>query len=286
MRLAARSLFDRSASAAASAAATLREALFPPVCPGCAAETGAAGLCPACWREIAFLDTAPGSAGCRYCARPIPGLRPEDLDEGAICDECLRWPPGWDRGRAAFRYEGTGRRLVLGLKHGDRLDMVPMLGGWLLRAGRELVAGADIIAPVPLHWTRRLKRRANQSAELARWLARARGAAGDAGGVYAPRLLLRTRRTPVQDGKGREARAANVEGAFALGPDAGSLQGKRVLLIDDVLTTGATLGAAARLCRQAGARGVDVLVLALVMREEFAYLPPSAQDEDADDEAD
>lgn len=271
MRLAARFVFARSASTLI----TLREALFPPVCPGCAAETGAGGLCPACWREMAFLD----AGGCRHCSRPIPGLGPEDE---ATCDECLRWPPVWDRGRAAFRYEGTGRRLVLGLKHGDRLDMVPMLGGWLLRAGRPLVDRADVIAPVPLHWTRRLKRRANQAAELARWLARAR----DKPAAYAPRLLLRTRRTSVQDGKGREAREANVDGAFAAGPEAERLDGRRVLLVDDVLTTGATLNAAARLCRAAGARSVDVLVLALVMREEFPYLPPSGRDEDADDEAD
>jgi len=248
---------------------SLREALFPPLCPGCGEETGLAGLCPACWREVRFLDRN----GCRHCNRPIPGLGPSD---DALCDDCFRFPPLWERGRAVFHYEAAGRRMVLALKHGDRLDLVPMLGAWMKRAGGELLADADLIAPVPLHWTRRIKRRANQAAELARFLAPRTGAR------YEPRLLIRERRTPVQDGKDRSGRARNVAGAFAPGPGARSIQGGRVVLIDDVLTTGATLNECARLCLAAGARAVDVLVLALVVREEFAYLSTEPSHEEAD----
>lgn len=251
----------RIALSSAPALSTLREVLFPLLCPGCGEETDAAGLCPSCWRDVAFLD----ASGCHYCSHPILGASGE---EAAICDDCLRWPRGWDHGRAVFRYDGTGRRLVLALKHGDRLDLVPMLGAWMLRAGRDLIENADLIAPVPLHWTRRLKRRMNQSAELARWLASGSNAR------FAPRLLLRTRRTPVQDGKNRAARAENVADAFVPGPGIRNVQGRRVLLIDDVLTTGATLDECARLCLAGGARAVDVLVLALVVPDEFAYLSP------------
>jgi ComF family protein len=250
MRLAVRS--------AADIAATIRETLFPPSCPTCGNETAVARtLCAACWRDMVFLD----GRGCRHCSRPIPGLAPDEAD--SVCEDCLRHPPDWDRGRAAFRYEGPGRRLVLGLKHGDRLETVPMLGSWLARAGRELVDDAELIAPVPLHWTRRLKRRANQAAELARWLARASGKRE----AYAPRLLLRARRTESQEGKDREGRVANVEGALSLGPDACGIAGRRVLLIDDVLTTGATAGACARAALRAGAEAVDLLTLSRVDRD-------------------
>lgn len=248
------------------------EALFPPLCPSCRAETAAAhSLCPACWREAEFI----AGPVCDGCGRPAPGLT--ETEPGFRCDECLRHPGRWDRARGVLVYGGTGRRLVLGLKHGDRLDMVPMLGQWAARAGRELIAAADLAVPVPLHWTRRVRRRFNQSAELAR----AALAASGRSAIYAPDLLLRSRRTATQDGRDRDGRAANVAGAIALAPGARArIAGRRVLIFDDVMTTGATLSAAAEALKAAGASGVDAIVIALVGAPRDDYLravtPPDA----------
>lgn len=256
-------------------ASYVMETLFPPLCAVCRTETGASEtLCPDCWPDIAFL----GQPACRTCGRPQPGA---DDAADLICDACLSSERAWDRGAAALYYAGAGRRLVLGLKHGDRLDTVPMLSGWMLRAGRTLVADADVIVPIPLHWTRRLKRRSNQAAELGRWIAQAGGKRKS----FAPRALARHRRTSSQDGKNREARRANLKGALGQGAERSRLAGARVLLIDDVLTTGATLNEAASICRAAGAASVDILVLALVVRDETAYLGAISEDEDTHHEA-
>lgn len=248
--------------------ANARDVLFPQACGLCRVETSASQtLCPDCWAEIVFLD----HGGCSKCSRPLPGTDEAD----PICEECLRHPPVWDRGQAVFQYEGAGRRLVLGLKHGDRLDLAPMLSGWMARAGRDLLARSELIIPVPLHWTRRLKRRTNQSAVLAQRLA----GQGPHPARFAPRGLLRMRKTGTQDGKNHEARVRNVEGAMCPGPDARDIAGKRVLLVDDVMTTGATLNAAARICLDAGAASVNILVLALVVRDETSYIAREPEDE-------
>lgn len=227
----------------------LVDAVFPPRCLACPSPTAVAhGLCGACWRETHFIS----GATCRRCGVPLPGEGGAD----DACDSCLRHPPAWDRGAAALVYGGAGRRMVLALKHGDRLDTVRPLAGWMTAAGRDLVREADLIAPVPLHWRRLVKRRYNQSAELARPIARA------AERPLVADLLVRRRATAPQSGD-REVRAENQARAFALGPRR-SVAGKRVLLVDDVLTTGATLSGCAEVLRASGAVGVDVLVLARV----------------------
>ena len=147
---------------------TLVNTIFPPRCLACTEPTDQPhGLCPACWRDTHFI----AGTVCRSCGVPLVG------EAGAedVCESCARHPPAWDRGAAAVIYGGAGRKVVLALKHGDRLDMVRPLAGWMASAGRGLLAEADVIAPVPLHWRRLVRRRYNQSAELARRLGRLAG---------------------------------------------------------------------------------------------------------------
>jgi ComF family protein len=235
---------------------TLIDTLYPPRCLACTEATDAPhGLCGTCWRDTHFI----AGTTCGKCGVPLIG------DAGAedICEGCRRHPPAWDRGAAAMLYHGAGRRMVLALKHGDRLDMVRPLAGWMAVAGRDLLSSADVIAPVPLHWRRLVMRRYNQSAELARRLARLSGrrAVTD--------LIIRRRATVPQEGMDRGARAANQSGAFAVAPrHAATVAGRTVLVIDDVLTSGATLSACADCLKEAGAARVDVLTLARVASED------------------
>lgn len=184
-----------------------------------------------------------------------------DQGEAALCGACLRRRPRFDRARAVFRYDERSRRLILGFKHGDRLHGAPAFGQWMARAGAALLADASLIAPVPLHWTRLFRRRYNQAALLAQAIAR------ECDVPVVLDLLVRQRRTPSQGLLSAAERHRNVQGAFALrASHAARLEGKRVLLVDDVLTTGATVGACARVLLQAGASAVDVLTLARVVR--------------------
>jgi ComF family protein len=223
---------------------------LPPRCIGCGARTDAAGLtCAACWSRLTFI--APPL--CVSCGAPfdfkVAGER--------RCASCHAAPPSYDRARAAVIYDEGSRGLILGFKHGDRLHAAPAFGAWLARAGAELLRDADIVAPVPLHRWRLLKRRYNQAALIAGPAARR------AGIVHLPDLLERHRATPSQGELGAAARRRNVAGAFRLNPrHADRVKGSRIVLIDDVLTTGATVSACARVLRRGGAASVDVLTLA------------------------
>lgn len=209
------------------------------------------GLSPEAWTRVRFID-APACDGC--------GL-PFDFDQGesARCPTCLARPAAFDRARAACLYDDHSRDLILKLKHADRTDLAPLFARWLGRAAGDLLEAADVIVPVPLHRWRLLSRRYNQAAEVARRLAALTGVR------YGPDLLVRRRATQSQGGKTAVGRRRNVAGVFAV-PNGWRrrLDGRRVLVVDDVLTTGATAEACARALKAAGASGVDVAVIARV----------------------
>jgi ComF family protein len=243
--------------ACADAGRMLLNAVLPPVCLGCneIVETPGA-LCAACWQAFSFI--APPY--CIRCATPFA----QDLGEGALCAACLAHPPRYRRARAALIYDARSRRLVLPFKHGDRTDLARACGRWMARAGAELLADADLVAPVPLHWRRLFTRRYNQAQLLARMVVRE--AAGKSARL-APDLLRRRRWTGSQTGLGAKERHGNVRRAFDIHPLwRGDVAGKTVLLVDDVLTTGATVEACARVLQRGGARHVDVLTLARAVR--------------------
>ena len=243
-------------SAVVAVAKRLLDVALPPRCLSCGATvTGDGGLCAECWETVPFLS-APY---CSCCGYPFDVAIGEDV----LCGPCLRKRPLFDRARAAFAYDEESRRMVIDYKHRDRTDMAPALARWMMQAGARLIAEADVITPVPLHWSRLVARRFNQSAELARRIAR------ESGTDYAPDLLRRRRRTPSQTGLAARDRARNVKGAFRLGrAGVAAITGKRILLVDDVLTTGATVSACAGVLKWAGASAVDVLTAARVVRAE------------------
>jgi len=230
------------------------DAVLPPRCIACGAGVDMPqSLCADCWGGLTFID----GPVCTRCGLPFE----HEAEAGTLCGGCIALAPVYDRARAALRYDEASRGLVLAFKHGDRLEGARLFGRWLVRAAEPLIADADLIAPVPLHPWRLFLRLYNQSALLAGELARL------SGGRLIPDLLRRTRWTPSQAGRNADERRTNVRRAFGvMARYQDRLAGRRVLLVDDVFTTGATVEAAAGTLLKAGASAVDVVALARVVR--------------------
>ncbi|HMK70367.1 MAG TPA: ComF family protein [Xanthobacteraceae bacterium] len=224
---------------------------LPRLCAACRAPVEGEGLCPACWSKLSFI-TRP------YCERlGIPFVY--DPGPGILSMEAIADPPAYHRARAAVRFDEVSRALVHALKYSDRLDLAPMMGRWISHAGREILAEADALVPVPLHWRRLWTRRFNQSAMLAAAVSTESGVPIAAGG------LKRVKATAQQVGLSRSERAANVQGAFRVPKEnTAAVAGRRLVLVDDVLTSGATVDGCARALLRAGAASVDVLIFARV----------------------
>ena len=232
------------------------DAIYPPRCLACGGVVSTdGGLCGPCFRDTAFI----GETICDCCGTPLPG---EARGETLYCDTCLEAPPPWSHGRAAFVYRDAGRRMVLALKHGDRQEIAQPAARWMAAKVQNIVSAETLIAPVPLHWRRMVRRRYNQSALLARALAR------EVGATPCLDLLHRVRATPSLDGLGRVDRSDTVAEAFQVHPRRlGLIADRPVLLVDDVMTTGSTLAACTLACIEAGSGPVSVAVLARVAKE-------------------
>lgn len=239
----------------AGAARKALDLAMPPLCPVTNEEVSSYGALGAdAWSAVHFID----DPYCNRCGVPFAAEYGAEVE----CPSCIASPPDFDRARAALVYDDASHGVIIGFKHGDRTELSEMLGGWMARAGASLVTHSSLVTPIPLHRRRLRSRRFNQSVLLAREIARRLGA----------RLsiddLVRRRETAPQKELSADARRRNVSGAFAMRNDAARARvaGAHVVLIDDVLTTGATLSAAARALKRAGAAQVDALVLARVVR--------------------
>jgi len=241
---------------ASTAFQTVFETIFPPQCVACnemVAESG--GLCADCWCETHFI----GGLVCDKCGSPLIG---EESDTPELCDDCTTVARPWGHGRAALIYKGAGRRLVLGLKHADRTEVAKPAGKWLARSGACLVTTSTIISPIPLHRSRFFKRRYNQSALLATAFAKSHQV------EVVPDLLTRTKKTRSLDGLTKNERFEVLQSSIQVTDRFKTeILNRDILLVDDVMTSGATFAAATEACLAAGAKSVCILALARVVKD-------------------
>lgn len=245
---------SRIAAAGLSGVRAARDLVLPPQCLAClrrVAEQGA--LCPVCWSGFKTIERPY----CEQLGTPFA----YDLGKGALSAQAIADPPPFDRCRAVAAFDDVSRKLVHGLKYRDRLDLSSWMANWMVRAGDDLIGGADVVIPVPLYRWRLWSRRYNQSASLAI------GIAKRAGKPLVVGALDRIRATRQQVGLSASERDRNVSGAFRAAERwRYRIAGRSVLLVDDVYTTGATVKSATRAIMRAGAKSVDVLVFARVVR--------------------
>jgi ComF family protein len=247
------SAFQRMRQRGLGAWRSLVDVVTPPLCLSCHVPvTTGASLCTTCWSKLQFLDDPV----CDVLGTPFA----YDEGEGAVSPAAIAEPPSWDKARAAVVFDDASKELVHHFKYQDRQEAGLAMARMMAGAGRGFLSEADVVIPVPLHRRRLWQRRFNQAAFLAQRLAAARGLPwhGD--------VLLRTSATTSQVGLTAEGRRKNVKRAFAVPLDKqGAVDGKRVVLVDDVRTTGATAEACAEVLKQAGATQVWVLSFALVL---------------------
>ena len=245
----------RAAAALRGAGRIVADLVYPPSCLVCLAATAEPhALCASCWSRLRPIERP----FCERLGTPFA----VDLGPGLLSPAAVANPPVYERARAVARYDEAARALAHRLKYGDRLDLAATLSGWMARAGAELLRDADLIVPVPLHRRRLWARRFNQAALLAKGIGR------QVGKPVAPFVLARRRHTRPQVGLTRAERLDNLSGAFLVPEEMKArIAGLRLLLVDDVLTTGSTVDAAARTLLRGGAQAVDVLVFARVVHD-------------------
>jgi len=238
-----------------SLAAAALDVVLPPLCICCNSPVaGKQALCAECWKKIRFISPP----FCDCCGAPFDF----EVGEKALCGECLANAPEYCKARSVMVYDENSRGIILGFKHGDRLHSVPAMAEWMARAGGEFLYKADVIAPVPLHWWRLFSRRYNQAALLAVELGRQTGVEVNVD------LLRRKKHTQSQGHLNREQRKKNLAGAIGLHPmKKEKIKGKRVVIVDDVMTTGATANECCKILARAGAGEICVLTLSRVKPE-------------------
>ncbi|WP_413154562.1 ComF family protein [Bartonella sp. cb54] len=229
--------------------------LYPPICPKCQQRVSAYGtVCSECWKDLQFI-TKP------YC--PVMGIPFVcDMGDGFLSGEAIQNSPPFSRVRSVLVHKGVAQVLVTRLKYGDHIELASFMANWMVFAGREVIDDCDIIIPIPLHFRRFFRRRYNQSAELARYIAATQKK------IFKPSWLVRCRHTRPQVSLSTKERKLNVRNAFKVPCKVKKyIEGCSILLIDDVFTTGATVTAAAATLKHAGARQVDVLTFSRALKE-------------------